>query len=207
MELFLRKYLRWAQALYFAIGITIMPLCAQWFWPSLDKTIFFTYAIVTFIYSIIVSMLIHFVIRNLFWKLALIGLSSILVIAILFPIFEFSPFILAILGVATLSSTMQFFDSITKAFPEINDIQIRRWLEVSLTLFVIFISSMMVGFTISWNSLYGDAIRGLIKRQIVITGINANLIITIYFWFGAALVFFSGIKHLQFIGKNQKKNS
>lgn len=206
MKLFLTKYLKLTHAFYFTIGITIMPLCAQWFWQSLGRKLFIVCIIITFVSTAILSAIIHLIIHNLFWKLILTAFSGILVVAILFPVFEFSPFILAILGIVFLSGTMQLFDSVKETFPQINDSQIKRWLEIVLTLFTIFVSSMMVGFTIGWNNLYGDALKGTIERHIVITGINSNLIITMYYWFGAALIFLSGIKHLWFVRGQECQN-
>ena len=122
----------------------------------------------------------------------------------LFPVFDYSPFIRAISGIIFLSCTMQFFDSIKGALPEIVSSEVKRWLEVCLTVFTIFVSSMMVGFTIGWNSLYGEVLKGTIKRHIVITGINANIIITMYYWVGAGLIFLSGAKHVWTAGSKKK---
>jgi len=193
---FLEKYLRFAHAFYFTLGITIAPLCAQWFWPSLDKNCFIFVAVITFALSLVVSIIIHFIIQNVIWKAMVTIVYSLLIVSILLPVFEFSPYILAILGIMVLSTTMHFFNSVKEIFPEIDNQKISRWLEVTLTLFAIFVSSMMVGFTIAWNNLYGEALKGLIERRIVIVGIDSNLLITMYFWGGAGLIFLSGIKYL-----------
>lgn len=200
MKLFLTKYLRVAHALYFAIGITVMPLFAQWFSPSLDKEPFLLCFALTAVYAAVASLIIYLVVKNLFWKLVLTMSSGILAVAILFPVFQLSPLILAILGIIALSGGMQLFDSLKETFPEIDNSQIQRWLEVVLMLFAIFVSSMMVGFTISWNNLYGEVLKGTIERRVVFIGINYTLIITMYYWLGAGLIFLSGVKHLWLSG-------
>lgn len=196
MELFLTKYLKLTHAFFLSLGITIIPLCAQWWWPSLRPNLFILCIVLTFVYAAIISIIIHFLIHNLFWRLIVTALFGVVTIAVLFPIFELSPFILAIPGIILLSIMMQLFDNIKDLFPHITADQIRRWLILVLTFFTIFISSMMVGFAISWNSLYAFVLKGEIERKIVTAGINANLIIGIYFWFGAGLTFLSGIKNL-----------
>jgi hypothetical protein len=91
---------------------------------------------------------------------------------------------------------MQMFDKIKQIFPLVTKKQIEKWLEIILIIFTIYVSSMMVGFTISWNSLTGEVIKGEIDKKIVMSGMNANIVITMYYWLGAALIFVSGIKHL-----------
>lgn len=185
-----------SQGLYFAIGISMMPLLGQWFWPSIGKIGFVLLVAITCVYSALMSILIHWVINSIFWRLITTGISGILIICVLFPILDYSPFILAVLGIIFLSGTMQFFDSIKEAFPEVDGSEVKRWLEVCLTIFTIFVSSMMVGFTIGWNNLYGEALKGTIERRIVITGVNANIIITMFYWVGAILIFLSGANHI-----------
>jgi hypothetical protein len=207
VRLFLTKYLKLAHAFYLAVGITMMPLCAQWFSPSLNTKAFIIWTAITLVYATVMAGIIHSIVRNLFWKLFLTAIAGVSVVAVLLPIFDYSPFILAVLGILFLSGTMQLFDSIKKAFPQIDTSQIKRWLEVVLTLFTIFVSSMMVGFTIGWNNLYGEALKGTIERYIVTTGINANLIITMYYWLGAGLILLTGAKHIWLLAEPEADSS
>jgi hypothetical protein len=207
MKLFLIKYLRLTHAFYFAFGVIIIPVLAQWVLPSLERKSFILCTIVTFICAAFVSYIIHFVIQNLFGKFVLTILSSILATVILLIIFKFSSVIPAILGICGLSVTMQFFDGIKEAFPQIKNDQIEKWLQVVLTLFTIFISSMMVGFTMGWGHLCGEALKGEIEWEKVFHGLDYNLAITLYSLLGIALIFLSGIKHLWLVKDEGSQDS
>jgi hypothetical protein len=63
----------------------------------------------------------------------------------------------------------------------------------------------MVGFVISHSSLFGDVLKGNIDKRLPNVGMSANILITFYFWVGAALIFFSGIRHLWGSNVNKKK--
>ena len=159
MKLFLTKYLKLFIIFYFFVGITLVPVWAQWFWPSMSQNDFIIVVAITAMASLIVSLVIILALKSIFWKLFLTVTYGLTVTFILFYMFDESPFVLASLGIVVLSGTMQFFDSIKDTFPNITNSEIKKWLEVTLTLFAVFVSSMMVGFTIAWNGLYAEVLK------------------------------------------------
>jgi len=185
---------------YFIFGINLIIICTEWFSHSLLKqfniTTFITTIITATVYNVIISIVVFVWIKNLVWKIFVINISIIIEVAVILPIYNFSPFVLGIIGIGFLTSAMIFFYQIKSSQLLLSKKQIQKWLSFTITIFVVFVSSIMVGFIISFGNMYSDAVNGVLNISVIYSGMDANIIITMYYWVGAVLIFFSGIKHI-----------
>lgn len=193
-------------SVYLTIGVWLMPFLGLFFHekcmdrPLQPKIIRLLLPLVVGISIGMAYLLFHILIVDLPYRLLAFGLCAIVVTLIVYVLSDQSTFTFAVCPIFFMTGLMEFFfDPSGRPFAA-------HYLAPTLSMLVLFISTLIVGFVLVWGRYIDrlfpdvkDRAQGTTEAKIrlnrwVRIGVNYCLIINAYFWIGVVLVFISGIE-------------